>query len=155
MEKVIINLGCGTLQYDNTINVDIRKEVQPNIIADARYLPFKPNTIDIIEAKDLIEHFTKNEAKNVLSECKLSLKKDGILRLTTPYFDRIIEFYKMRIFSEETTITKIFGRQEYNKNYHYHLYNPGTLSDLMLTQGWSLVTPTITNDTNFIIEAKK
>ena len=47
----ILDATCSTLKIwpvSATIRMDVRREVKPDLVADAKYLPFRPGTFDII-----------------------------------------------------------------------------------------------------------
>jgi len=86
---MIINLGCGLGRhyYDkNALNVDIWKpyvqKMKPSILADVRYLPFKPKIADLVLLLEVIEHLTKEEGLKLIKELEV-ITKDGIL-VSTP-----------------------------------------------------------------------
>ena len=73
----ILNVGCGSLKIKNAVNVDIDKNVKPNVLADGRRLPFKDKVFDVAFAFDVVEHVENPEeliselervAKNVVIE---------------------------------------------------------------------------------------
>lgn len=134
---ITINLGCGKKQCNNCINIDIRREVSPQILADIeKPLPLKNGCADYILMHDVIEHFTLNETKNIIRECQRILKISGYLQIKTTYFDAVIQAYRKRLFSEPETIRRIFGTQDYKYNLHKYIYNPGLLSDIVANNGF-------------------
>jgi len=95
-EAKILDIGCGnggfvywlqSLGYKNSEGIDISKEQVgiarnlgiPNIkCADlVEFLKSKDKAYDIIFARDIIEHFKKEEIINILSLVFNSLKKGG------------------------------------------------------------------------------
>ena len=52
------------------------------MLADGTYLPFKPETFDVIVMQDVIEHLTSTT--NLISELSKLLKTNGIIYLSTP-----------------------------------------------------------------------
>jgi len=73
----ILNVGCGNLKIKNAVNVDIDKNVKPNVLADGRRLSFKDKVFDVAFAFDVVEHVENPEdliselervAKNVVIE---------------------------------------------------------------------------------------
>lgn len=52
-----LNLGCGSEKREGWINVDIRKDCNPDIVLDLnKKLPFKRNSIMKVYAKMILEH---------------------------------------------------------------------------------------------------
>lgn len=97
----LLDVGCGsgseTLRYFQLLEPKFRKvevvglDIESKFLkcnyihfvkGDARKLPFKDETFDIVTSTEVIEHFREGEA--FISECHRVLKKQGYLLLTTP-----------------------------------------------------------------------
>ena len=102
-EAKILDIGCGnggfvywlqSLGYKNSEGIDISKEQVgiarnlgiPNIkCADlVEFLKSKDKAYDIIFARDIIEHFKKEEIINILSLIFNSLKQEGTVVIQAP-----------------------------------------------------------------------
>lgn len=82
--QIKLHLGCGNVYKDGWINFDIDSEVA-DLVQDLRDpLPYADETVDFIFAEHFIEHLTQADAKKLLQECFRVLKREGVLRLTTP-----------------------------------------------------------------------
>lgn len=119
MKKV--NLGSGPNGIAGWINVDYglmpwlsQHNVLRNLLAKIRvfpsnYLvewpklklvdirkkfPFKTKSIDYLYCSHVLEHFEKEECKEILRECRRVLKKDGIFRIVLPDLNMMIKNYK-------------------------------------------------------------
>lgn len=79
-----INLGSGNKYKEGWVNIDISKEVNPDIVLDASKepLPFEDNSCDEIIAIDFFEHILYPIP--VLNECWRVLKKDGLIMIEVP-----------------------------------------------------------------------
>jgi len=85
---VKINLGCGKRKLPGYINVDNRKEVEPDILCDvSKGLPWDANSVDEIVAIDLIEHLTGLDVINLMNEIHRVLKPGGLFYHRTPSTD--------------------------------------------------------------------
>ncbi len=82
--KKIISIGAKRVKFGNEITVDIDKDTNPDIIADARKLPFKDNSIDVVIFTEVIEHIEPPGDFEALKELNRILKKQGTLILSTP-----------------------------------------------------------------------
>jgi SAM-dependent methyltransferase len=85
----ILDLGCGTgmvlNEIPNVIGVNITPQKTPYkylVLADARFLPFKSKSIDILFSNSLIEHISPQDRKKVADEIMRVAKKFFI---QTPY----------------------------------------------------------------------
>ena len=91
-EPVRLHLGCNKLRRDGWINVDVRPEVNPDIVTSAHELPmFDANSVDVIEACHLLEHMPLHQAKEALREWARVLKTDGELLLELPNLDACLD----------------------------------------------------------------
>ena len=78
-----LNLGCGDRLLDGYINVD-KFNKKANIIADAMVLPFKNNSLDIVDTSHVIEHFGYYEGWECIKEWNRVLKIGGKLCIEAP-----------------------------------------------------------------------
>ena len=61
-----LNIGCFNKKIHGFINVDILEEFKPDVIDDVKLLKkFQNNTIDLIYASHLLEHFYRYETIEV------------------------------------------------------------------------------------------
>lgn len=120
------------------INIDFLKKSKANIDnlhfvrADAKNLPFRPKSFDVIICREVIEHLDKMAAERLLTEIYVLLKSDGVLLLSTPN----------RLSPEgiiSSAILKIMGK-EWNawSSDHRHIYNTFELKNLLKNHNFSL-----------------
>ena len=100
-----LNLGCASRPLEGYINIDMDsiediKKRYPNVSIpnnlsiydyDIFNLPYENATVDEIRAEALIEHLSFHEEPKFFFEVSRVLKQGGILYLTTPDFDKLIE----------------------------------------------------------------
>ena len=81
-----LNLGCGWNKLDGFVNIDISKEVKPDIVLDIeRGLPFRSDSIAYIYSSHCLEHVKPCNWQFVLDEI-MRVAKDGcILELELPF----------------------------------------------------------------------
>lgn len=109
-----VNLGCGSTCLVDWINIDNSHNARLSKMPRLRYflykfgliskdlynvswenlnihihdvkkrLPFSDNHVDYIYTSHLIEHLSKDEARNLLKDCYRVLKKGGRIRIVTP-----------------------------------------------------------------------
>jgi len=124
-----LNLGCGTDKKEGYINLDIREEVRPDIVADVKKLPFKVKAFKEIVCNDIIEHFSWRQSKEILTQIKKLLRKDGVLIIRCPDIRKIIndfDFLTLRRFN-----ALLFGGQDYKHNYHFACFTKEYLQELL------------------------
>ncbi|TYQ25777.1 class I SAM-dependent methyltransferase [Pseudanabaena sp. UWO310] len=95
---LLVNIGCGNVYHLNWINLDLVSS-SPNVIAwDFRHgIPYDSNTFNVCYSSHLIEHFTQNEAKKLLTECLRVLRPSGIIRLAVPDLEAIARNYLLAL----------------------------------------------------------
>jgi len=89
-----LNLGSGFVKIPGFINVDIDKNVEPDMVADIRDLKEIENeSVDEILASHVLEHFLQKETFGILREWYRVLKKEGIIYVIVPDINKIISDY--------------------------------------------------------------
>lgn len=107
--KTVLEIGIGNKTVSNylkqmgfqVITCDFDKNLQPDIVADIRKLPFKDNSFDTVLACQILEHLPFNDVEKVLSELNRVSKKnvvisvsynhyyiENIFRIILPFFER-------------------------------------------------------------------
>jgi ubiquinone/menaquinone biosynthesis C-methylase UbiE len=122
-----LHLGCGTKKIGGYVNIDIRPDVNPDLIDDISKLNNIPNeSVDVIYACHVLEHFGRYEFMDVLKRWFEVLKKGGILRLSVPDFEKVNEYY-----NETKDLSKLigflYGGQTYKENFHYYTWDFNSL----------------------------
>ncbi len=114
-----LQLGCGENTIEGFFNTDI-------IVADGVYyvdecqpLPFRDETFHYIFLEHNFEHLSYHDGRNLLRECYRVLKPGGVLRLTMPCLEFLLQIYQK---PEEPLF------QEYMK-WHFQRYAPEMYSD--------------------------
>lgn len=137
--KVLIHIGCGEFDDPRYINIDKRKLMHIHFVGSVEDLSFLPaDYADLIYLSHILEHVSHQKIKDVLVSLRKRLKADGILRISVPDFDKIIDIYKEtgRI---ESIIPPLMGGQEYPENYHASVFNFEHLSKLLIEAGFRSV----------------
>jgi len=134
-----LHLGCGKRYLEGYTHIDLADF--PHIdykssIDDLSML--KNNSIDLIYASHCFEYFDQEEAKTVLHEWRRVLKKNGVLRLAVPDFEKLIKVYKISN-NLKNILGPIFGKWNLNdtKNiYHKTIYDRRLLTNLLENNGF-------------------
>jgi len=110
MNEKKLHLGCGYVYKPGYINIDKFDSSVADKIVDIANLPFKSNSIDLIEASQLIEHFDYVHCKYILSEWFRVLKPKGTLILETPDLEKSFKkFISSNLETQKTTLQWIYG----------------------------------------------
>lgn len=131
-----VNLGCGNKKISGYVNVDIREDVNPDIIDDVSKLEkFKNESIDLIYACHILEHFGRHKYKEVLTRWYSVLKPDGVLRLAIPNFEKICEVYSKNKNMNEL-LGLLYGGQNYEQNFHYCIWDFNSIKKDLIDIGF-------------------
>lgn len=136
--KTLVHIGCGMVNSPEFINLDARPFPHVHIIQnDLTDLScFRDGTADLIYMCHILEHIKRRDLENVLSETKRALREGGILRLSVPDFDRIINIYNSSEKDIKAVAAILMGGQEYEWNVHYSVFNQEYLSKLLKKVGF-------------------
>ncbi len=134
-----LNLGCGNKKMLGFINIDSRQEVSPDLIDDVSSLQsFKSNSVNLIYACHVLEHFDRFEYKEVLKRWFDVLEPGGVLRISVPDIEKVFNHYSQ---FKDLNVLKgfLWGGQTYPQNYHYTGFDFKTISNDLLEIGFSNV----------------
>ena len=89
-----LHLGCGNIRLKDFCNVDILPTHAVDVVSDISKLDnFSNNSIELIYACHVLEHFSHDEAVKVLKRWFDVIKPGGELRISVPDIDRIVKIY--------------------------------------------------------------
>lgn len=134
-----LNLGCGYDYRKEFINVDVRFDVNPDVVASLDILPFSNNYADLIVCQDILEHFSKPELNKVLPEIFRVLKPNGTLEIRCPDAEKIINKYVTKEYDIGKVLDYLFGGQDYPENVHKVGLTKFNLSEILTSHGFKIV----------------
>jgi len=133
-----LHIGCGKRYFKGWTNLDIVEGIA-DVVDDARILTKIPdNSCEIIYAAHVIEHFDRNEVKPLITTWFEKLAKDGILRLSTPDFAKIVYMYK-KSGNIDPLISYLLGGQKDDIDFHKMLFDKNSLTKLLKEIGFKTV----------------
>jgi len=136
-----LHLGCGKCYLPGWVNldIDIFDDAVIDIVDNAKTLKkIKNSSCDLIYASHILEHFDRSDFMSVLHVWYRKLKPGGVLRISVPDFDKVVQVY-----NQTRDIEKILGfltggqRTEYD--YHNMVFNKENLSQALISVGFSEV----------------
>ena len=137
--KIQLHLGCGSRILPDFIHIDARKLPHIDYVTSADNLKmFKNNSVDLIYACHLLEHFKRNRIDTVLKEWCRVLKPGGILRLAAPDFEQLVNVYRQTK-DLKLILGPLVGRQDYPENTHYIVFDFATLSEALKKAGFQKI----------------
>lgn len=142
--KLEIGAGDKLNTQHQYLQLDVRYLSTVDVVSDTENLSFKDNSFIEIKSSHVIEHFSKEKAKNVLKEWYRVLRCGSVLNISCPDLVEISETY-LKYFNDKN-LTKcneitsnIYGLQNYKENTHYWGYNKETLKLLLLEAGFTFI----------------
>lgn len=92
--RSLLNIGCGNNFHPDWVNLDF-VSYHPSVIKHDlnKGIPFEDNSFDVIYHSHILEHFDKENAFKLLSECLRVLKKGGVIRVVVPDLEKIAVDY--------------------------------------------------------------
>jgi len=136
-KKTKLHLGCGNKFIPGFIHVDVVKFEHVDIITNIDNLfMVEDDSVDLIYACHVLEHFNRLKIKNVLLEWRRVLKPGGILRLAVPDFEKCGKLYTEGKVTLNEIHGLIMGGQTYLYNFHYTIFDFETLRNDLIEVGF-------------------
>jgi len=133
-----LNLGCGTNSFKGFTNVDIRDVRGVDVIDDVGKLAsFKSNTVDLIYACHVLEHFGRHDYMKVLERWYNVLNDGGKVRISVPDIGKVCHQYSTGGVPLKKFIGFLYGGQTYKENYHYIGFDMISLTSDLKTVGFT------------------
>lgn len=118
-----LHLGCGSVHIDGYINIDTRYQPAVDKVDNIKFLrSFKNESVDVIYACAVLEHFSRWENKDVMKRWYEILKPGGILRVSVPGWEELISHY-IQHKDLNILIGMLYGGQDYNENFHHYIWD--------------------------------
>ncbi len=136
--KVLVHVGCGEKNVPGFINVDARPLAHIHVVTDdiTSLADFETGTVDLVYMCHILEHIKRSDLKKVLLEMRRVLKDGGVLRISVPDFDRLIEVYNAADGDIESISRQLMGGQDHQYNVHYCVFNRRHLCELFKDAGF-------------------
>lgn len=131
-----LHLGCGAKILKGWDNVDIFYDSPDVIKGDISKLDtYKSNSVDLIYAAHVLEHFHKDTYRGVLELWHSKLKPGGTLRLAVPDFEQVcIQYLEKRNIAEISGLT--LGGQKNPYDFHGMIFDEPLLRHVLTVIGF-------------------
>ena len=131
-----LNIGCGEDIRKGFVNIDIIESVNPDLVLDlyneSLLTKFEPGSIGLIFAQDILEHFEKYHAEQLVKDFYALLCDKGKLVVRVPDFDAIVNAGH----ESSLAIWYLFGGQADRNRCHRYAYTPKSLMELLTANGF-------------------
>jgi SAM-dependent methyltransferase len=135
--QINLHLGCGDVNDPRFINIDGQAAPHIHYVRQIDNLsPFQDNSVNLVYACHCLEHFPHGKISAVLAEWFRVLSPDGILRLSVPDFDLLINIYQDNQNQINTILYPLLGGQENKFDYHETAFNRSRLEYLLKKAGF-------------------
>jgi predicted SAM-dependent methyltransferase len=134
-----LHLGCGKLKLEDYINIDIKSEIADLKLDFMDLTIFNNETVDEIYISHSLEHIKRDKIIFFIIELNRILKKNGILRISVPDFEKVVKIYNN---SKDLSqlIGFLNGGQKDDYDIHYINFDFNILKELLEIVGYKNVT---------------
>ena len=131
-----LHLGCGRINAPGFINIDMAPMRHVHLVQDVSNLRrFRSESVDLIYASHVLEHFSHLRTSTILREWIRVLKPGGVLRLAVPDLDVLLEIYLLNQRRISSVQGMLYGGQDYPGNAHYAGFNFESLASMLEEAG--------------------
>jgi predicted SAM-dependent methyltransferase len=134
-----LHLGCGSKFIPGFFHVDGNEHEHLDVRGPVDKLPFlADDTVELIYACHLLEHFGRKEVDAVLAEWFRVLKPGGVLRLAVPDYEACAKLYVGGKLSKglPEILGLMMGGQRDHYDFHKMAFDEASLSDLLKKAGF-------------------
>jgi len=160
-----LNLGCGLDKREGYVNIDIREDVEPDMVIDLEkelLQRFEDESVDEILAKDFLEHLSWRVVETFLRDCHRVLKHNGRIYIQTPDLEAIAKkvilnpnFKFGSLYGFKAVSYWVYGGQEYPENTHKSGFTMNSLKRLLEDIGFEVLELKNDGGTNIVCWARK
>ena len=131
-----LHLGCGSKHIPGFVHVDVEAYPHVDFRVPVNRLTFAPdNSVDLIYASHVLEHFGRHEIDQVLQEWFRVLQKGGVLRIAVPDFDAVSKRYQETGELSEL-IGLVCGGQRNQYDFHKMVFDERLLGERLRNAGF-------------------
>ena len=132
-----LNLGSHDRIIPTYDNVDKDFYTGVKYKADVSDLSqFKDNSVDVIRASHILEHFPPKQTEGILREWRRVLKDDGLLYISVPDWERLLSAYQYQGLCD-FVINSLYGDQGYEGAEHKTVFDESRLTNYLKKVGFS------------------
>ncbi len=134
-----LNLGCGLDVREDFLNIDLFSNDDRVINMDVRKLDFPNNSVDLILASDILEHFSHHETDAILTEWARVLKPGGILIIRCPSLRLQVKAYTEKVWNADIASYMIFGGQTNPGDFHCNAFDEDSITNHLNKSGFEVL----------------
>jgi len=135
--KRFVHLGCGEVNHPDFVNVDAIPRPHVHYVGNiSRLSMFRDQSVDFLYASHCLEHVSYRKTVEVLAEWYRVLKPGGVLRISVPDLDLLIDIYESCDRNLNYIIGQLYGGHDNSYNVHMAIFNRSSLEQLMISVGF-------------------
>jgi len=132
-----IHIGPGEVNIQGWVNIDARNFEHVHIVnKKISFDEFSDGSIQEIYLCHILEHLSFDEIEDMLSLIFVKLKSGGVVRVSVPDFDRIVEIYTTNNSNLNQIKHVLMGGQDYEFNFHKAVFNKSSLTSHFENHGF-------------------
>lgn len=133
-----LHLGCGSKYIPGFVHIDVIDDDHIQHTGSICDLPYANESVNLVYASHVLEHFGRWETTTVLREWYRVLTHDGVLRLAVPDFAACAKLYHEQGLLDGLTgiIGLISGGQRNEYDFHHMIFDERLLSRLLYSVGF-------------------
>lgn len=133
-----LHLGCGRKYIPGFVHIDVQPGPHIDIVGPVEKLPMQDNSVSLIYASHILEHFGRFAYMAVLQEWFRVLEPGGILRLAVPDFAACAAIYYENGLEDGLSglVGLIIGGQRDQYDYHKMIFDEKFLGKNLLDIGF-------------------
>jgi predicted SAM-dependent methyltransferase len=131
-----LHLGCYHKKIHGFVNIDIREDVNPDIVDDIFKLEkFKAGSVELIYASHVLEHLDHKDSKAALKRWYDVLQDEGVVRIAVPNMEMVFAHY---FYHKDlpALYSALWGSQRHPYDYHKHGWTFDTLRQDLIDVGF-------------------
>lgn len=139
---VKLHLGCGPKYIKGYYHIDIADDDHIDHQGKVEQLDFIPdNSVELIYACHVLEHFGRYEVKDVLREWYRTLEHGGILRLAVPNFAAVVQMYSSEGLQDGMSglVGLVCGGQRNFYQFHKMIFDEPLLTSFLTSVGFEQI----------------
>jgi len=149
-----LNIGCGNDIKEGYLNIDIRNLSGVDKVSKIEDLTGFENIEEIL-ALDILEHFSIIQVPTILKTWYSFLGIGGTLILKVPNIKSLSESYLNSKISVDYFVARLYGRQNYEYNYHKSGFDIDSITRSLQSIGFKDIKILSTKKHNITMEARK
>ena len=138
--KSYINIGCGTVRFEDCINMDIAQNplVDLDVVGSVLAIPFGKEVFKGVIFSHVLEHLFKREHAKALYEIRRVLKPEGTVYIEVPDFTLATQYFlENRKGRRDYWYMCVYGREDYESDVHKSGITEQYLTDLLFDCGFT------------------